>query len=76
MHHSSQAAHAYNEVIISSIVWQHSLPGLVAGFMYRSGSSEGEQRARMAQEKFVETFGSSVGAPPVLEFTGNSFVER
>ena len=72
----SQAAHAYNEIVISSIVWQHSLPWLVAGFMYHSGSNEGEQRARMAQERFVQTFGSSAGAPPVIEFTGSRFVER
>ena len=55
-----QKEHNYNEVIVSSIAWQHSLPWLVEAFVYLHGipgaTPEGEQRARTAQRAFVAAF--------------------
>ena len=50
----------YNEVIISAIEWQRSLPWLVEAFVFLHGihgaTPEGERRARRAQRAFAAAF--------------------
>ena len=69
----------YNEVIISSIDWQHALPRMVEAFVIidgawsRESDLNGEARARGAHAAFVQRFGAddpTVAHVPILRYGG------
>ena len=67
----------YNEIIISARAWRQRMPHLIMAIFYPRGSRQGERRARLVRQAFLNTYRelgneSATGRPlvPLVVYNG------
>jgi len=65
---------AYNEVLISTIYWDHTLPHIIEAFMFIDDATGTHARASDVHRQFVQQYARTPAENvPLLRFTGHAF---